>query len=141
MSDQPAAIGYAAQLFHGLNNEPVHCLNLPTPLQGNEVCQRIVAQLGIPTQLIGMENGSSFASVFLHAEALRHRIRGVRRATELRLWEAIDAELRQCWERLVQYRFPKSKKRRIRSKWAKDPRNYRTETRVPRILFDGGSHA
>lgn len=30
-------------------------------------------------------------------------------------------------KRRVQFRFPRSKKRRIRKKWAKDPRNWREE--------------
>jgi hypothetical protein len=37
----------------------------------------------------------------------------------------------------VQYRFPKSKKKRIRKKWAKRPQNYRYHTEYQSVVIDG----
>ena len=36
---------------------------------------------------------------------------------------------------VVQFRFPKSKKRRIRKKWASRPQNFRPDRKI--LIFDG----
>lgn len=37
----------------------------------------------------------------------------------------------------TQFRFPKSKRRRIRKKWSKNPKNFRTVPRTDFFLYNG----
>lgn len=53
----------------------------------------------------------------------------------------VDKMLDEVGASRVQVRFPRSKKKRIRKKWAKDPRNWRTDLRPYVLLLNPGPSA
>lgn len=95
------------------------------------ISQIIADAFAIPAEAIGTSAPPSTAGALTVAglERLNHELKGLDRAVEgaeqsvIGLYRVIESNFLPLSR--VQWRFPRSKRKRIRRKWAKDPRNWR----------------
>jgi len=91
---------------------------------------RLMQSLGIPSELFTGTNCYSSASASTSLEAFNARLRSQLAQFPFpfaRFYGALQLISAPYMTTYVQYRFPRSKKKRIRKKWAKDKRNWRHE--------------